>query len=219
MLRVENLSKIYSKGRNKNFYAIKDINFELKKEETLSIVGNSGSGKSTIAQIIAGISPASEGKVVFKEKNIAYSFPKNLRNKIQIIFQHPESSFNPRLKIIDSLKEAYGKYKKDCTLENIIRDIDSLGLREEFLYRHPRELSGGELQRFSICRALSVSPEILILDEPTSMLDVVSQAQIIKILNDYKIKNQTSYIFITHNRSLSKQFSDRELFIENGKLI
>lgn len=218
MLEVQNISKIYKDG-SKNFYAVKDISFELNKGETLSIVGDSGSGKSTIGQIVAGILRQSEGSIYFDGEELKFPFQRHLRSKIQILFQHPESAFNPRLKIEDSLKEPYKLYKSGFDFNEMVEDIERVGLKEEYLKRYPRELSGGEIQRFSIVRALSVSPDVLILDEPTSMLDVVSQAQIIHILKDYQREFNTAYIFITHNRKLSELFSDREIFLENGKLI
>lgn len=219
MLKVRQLTKIYYKDKREKFYAIKNISFDLKEGETLSIVGESGSGKSTIGEIIAGILKADQGEIYFKEEKLQYPIQKNLRSKIQILFQHPESAFNPSLKIIDSIKEPFQLYKKNWKVEDIVEEIKKLGLREEYLYRYPRELSGGELQRLAIVRALSVDPQILVLDEPTSMLDVVSQAQIIDILRKYQKANNTSYIFITHDRKLSEIFSGREIFIDQGQLL
>ncbi len=219
MLKVRQLTKIYYKDKREKFYAIENISFDLKEGETLSIVGESGSGKSTIGEIIAGIIKADQGEIYFKEEKLKYPIQKKLRSKIQILFQHPESAFNPSLKIIDSIKEPFQLYKKNWKVEDIVEEIKKLGLREEYLYRYPRELSGGELQRLAIVRALSVDPQILVLDEPTSMLDVVSQAQIIDILRKYQEANNTSYIFITHDRKLSEIFSDREIFIDQGQLL
>ncbi len=142
-----------------------------------------------------------------------------MRRDIQILFQHPEVAFNPKLRIIDSLKEPYKLYRKSYQLDDIIADINALGLKEEHLYRMPSELSGGEQQRLALARVLAIKPTLLILDEPTSMLDVISQAMIIDILKAYQKTQSTSYLFISHDEALAKIFCDQIHYMANGEIV
>ena len=217
MLKIDNIQKIYS-GKKDKVAAVNDVSFEIKKAEVLGLLGNSGSGKSTIGQIVSGLIKADEGSITFEGMPIKYPMQREIRRHIQILFQHPEIAFNPKLKIIDSIKEPYKMYQS-YEFDKIVKDIEELGLKEEHLFRYPSELSGGELQRMALARAMAVNPKLLILDEPTSMLDVISQAQIILLLSELRDKNQMAYLFITHNTILAEQFCDRIIYIENGKLV
>lgn len=218
MLELKNISKTYKNARKKDFEAIKNISFYINKKETVGLIGDSGSGKTTIGQIITGLIMPSKGEMVFENVPLKYPVKRETRRKIQILFQHPEISFNPKLHIIESLKEPYRIYLKEKGTEKIIRDIKELGLREEHLYRYPRELSGGELQRLALARILSITPQLIVLDEPTGMLDSVSQAQIIHLLKEYQNTHQSSYLFISHDKILAEQFCDRLLYINEGRL-
>ncbi len=218
MLKICGLSKRYKKGK-KHFDAIADINIEIGKCQTVGLVGDSGSGKSTIATIVAGLTKPTAGAVAFNGETVRFPFKKSMRRQIQILFQHPEVAFNPKLKIIDSLKEPYQLYKKGYKMADIVADINDMGLQEQLLYRYPVELSGGEQQRLALVRALTIEPDLLILDEPTSMLDVVSQAMIIDILKKYQRRHQTSYLFISHNEVLADIFCDNIYYIEEGRIV
>lgn len=217
MLKLNKITKIYDNKKEK-FTAVKDISFRINENEILGLIGDSGSGKSTIGQIICGLIKPTEGFIFYKDNILKFPIQKELRKDIQILFQHPEISFNPKLKIFDSIKEVYILYRKNWKKEDIIKDISVFGLREEHLYRYPNELSGGELQRLALARVLVCKPKILVLDEPTSMLDVISQAQIISMLREYKKEHKLSYLFISHHIELAKQFCDRILKLEDGKL-
>lgn len=216
MLQVNNITMTYRKTRKENFTAVKNVDFEIHAGETLGLIGDSGSGKSTIGQIICGLLKQTEGSISFHNEKLQYPMQKNFRRSIQILFQHPEVSFNPRLKIYDSIKEPYMLYQKNWKKEDIVSDINRFGLRAEHLERYPNELSGGELQRLALTRVLATKPELIVLDEPTSMLDVVSQAQIISMLKAYQKEHNTAYLFISHHISLAEQFCTRMLQIENG---
>ncbi len=218
MLRVDKLTKAYRITRREKLTAVKEVSFEIKQGETLGLVGDSGSGKSTIGQMICGLLKPTSGEIRFKGQRLKYPMQKDIRRSIQILFQHPEISFNPKLKIYDSMKEPYILYKNSRSRQDIIDDIVGMGLKEEHLFRYPRELSGGELQRMALARVLAVQPELIVLDEPTSMLDVVSQAQIIGILKEYQKKHHTSYLFISHHLILAKQFCSRMLRIQDGAI-
>ncbi len=218
MLRVDKLTKAYRITRREKLTAVKEVSFEIKQGETLGLIGDSGSGKSTIGQMICGLLKPTSGEIRFKEQSLKYPMQKDIRRSIQILFQHPEISFNPKLKIYDSMKEPYILYKNSRSRQDIINDIVGMGLKEEHLFRYPRELSGGELQRMALARVLAVQPELIVLDEPTSMLDVVSQAQIIGILKEYQKKHHTAYLFISHHLILAKQFCSRMLRIQDGTI-
>lgn len=208
MLELRKLSKAYKAAKG-TFFAAKDIDLNIGEDEIVGLIGDSGSGKSTIAQMIAGLIKPSSGEIVYKGDILSYPIQKKYRPKIQILFQHPEVSFNPKLKIISSMKEVYNLYKKDDKDSSITADIAKFGLKEEHLHRYPSELSGGELQRLALARVLAVKPSLLILDEPSSMLDVITQAQIIDILREYKKEHHCSYLFISHNEILAEVFCDR----------
>lgn len=216
IIRTENISKTYYNSRKNEIIAIKSASIEIGKGQTIGILGRSGSGKSTLGQIIVGQIKKTSGKVYYNEKEIKYPYKGNDRKEIQILYQHPEVSFNPRLTLYKSLMEPYKLYGLEFSKEILIRDIQRFGLYEEHLNRYPGELSGGELQRAAISRILTVNPSFIVLDEPTSMLDVISQAQIMHILKDIQREKGTSYLFITHNKTLCKAFSDTIYIINEG---
>lgn len=216
MLQLSNVTKNYYKNKKEVVEVLKNVNFNINSGEILGLVGDSGSGKSTIGQIICGLVNKTDGKIIFKGEEVKYPMEKKFKKSIQILFQHPEVAFNPKLKIYDSIKEPYILYKENWKREDIILDIEKLSLKKEYLERYPNELSGGELQRLALARVLVTKPDILVLDEPTSMLDVISQAQIIDILREYQKENNTSYLFISHHIALAKQFCNRIIKIENG---
>jgi len=217
-LRTENLSKTYRSrtDRSKVFYASKDVNIELEAGQTIALFGSSGGGKSTLGQMVSGLLKPTSGKIFYEEEEIKYPFKGEARRNIQILFQHPEISFNPALPIIKSLTEPYKLYNIEYSLDILIENVERYGLHEEHLYRKPSELSGGELQRAALSRLLVMKPKIIVLDEPTSMLDVITQAQMIGMLKDYQREENASYIFITHNRSLCEKVCDKIYDVKEG---
>jgi len=218
LLKTENLSKAYhmTGSRKEVFYAVKDVNINVFEGETLGLLGDSGSGKTTVGQIITGLIQPTSGRILYKGKEIKFPVKRSLRKQIQILFQHPEISFNPELPIIKSMEEPYKLYRPGSSKNDIIKDIEKLGLKEKHLYRKPRELSGGELQRLALSRILALEPKLIILDEATSMLDVISQAQIAALLKTYQKENNTAYIFITHNKALADIVCNRIYRIDKG---
>lgn len=216
LMKMENISKQYSK---KGEFIIEDICIEIDKGETVGIFGISGGGKSTIGQIMAGIFPQSKGKIYFKDSEIKFPFKGESRRRIQILFQHPEVAFNPKMQLIDSMKEPFKFSNLPYEEERLIDYLQQYGIYREHIYRMPNELSGGELQRMALARAMLMEPELIILDEPTSMLDVISQAQVIKLLKEVQKKNKVAYLFISHDYELCREFCHRILPLECGKIL
>lgn len=221
ILEVKELKKVFG-----NFSALKGVSFDLSRGETFGLVGESGSGKSTIANIIVGIHSPSWGNVVFKEREL---WKKNKYNcgeygKIQIVFQDPRSSLDPRMTIKNIILEpllALPKQirKEKGSRENLAKLIKSVGLQEQHLDRYPHEFSGGQRQRIAIARAIITEPEILILDEPTSALDVSVQAQILNLLKDIQNEKHMTYLFISHNMAVVKYISNRVGVLYKGEFV
>lgn len=220
ILRIENLNKTYESG-----FKIKNINFNLKSGEFLGLIGESGSGKSTIAKIIVGLIKPSSGKIVYDKKNIlniSIDERKKVREDIQMIFQNPYSSLNPKYKIKEIILEGL-QYKKniqkldtDIILKKILYEV---GLKDDILEKFPSQLSGGERQRVGIARALSMQPKILIADECLSSLDILTQTQILKIFLKIKKDFKLSCIFISHDLTVIKRICDKVIILKDGKVI
>ena len=172
---------------------VEEVSFTIDRGETLAIFGDSGSGKSTIGQILAGIYPATAGEVRLDGQRLSYPLRGPARRRIQILFQHPEVAFNPKLRLIDSMREPYRLFHLPYTRQGLCDYLERYGIYEEHLDRFPAELSGGELQRLALARAMLMDPSFLVLDEPTSMLDVISQAQMIHLLQEIQQEREVGY--------------------------
>ncbi len=225
LLRVDSLKKTYI---NKNLFskemkvnALKGVSFELCQGETLAIVGESGCGKSTLAKCLLKIESPTSGKILFKEQNLNEISSVDLCRKIQMIFQDPYSSLNPRKKIIDIIAEPLliqGKNRRDFR-DEVIFLIEKVGLRNEIADRFPHMLSGGQRQRVGIARALITQPQIIVCDEPVSALDVSVQAQVLNLLLDLQKEFKLSYIFISHDLSVVRFIADRVAVINGGEIV
>jgi len=231
ILKVSNMNITYDMSKSffeisKNkFKAVNNFNFKLMKGETLGIVGESGSGKSSLAQAILRLI-SFEGKVFFKNKLISdlkMGEFRPLRKNIQIIFQDPYASLSPRLTIEEIIGEGLHVHeisKNKNNQKKLVKEImTEVGLEEEMLNRYPHEFSGGQRQRVAIARALVLKPQLVILDEPTSALDMTVQSQIIDLLISLQMKNDLSYIFISHDLKVIKAICDNILVMKNGNLI
>ena len=223
ILKAEHLKKVFTSGK-KTFTAVDDVNFELKKGQCLGIVGESGSGKSTIARMITGLEHMTEGTVTLLGKDITDLKAKEMRKvyrDIQMVFQMPVESFDPRRTLGDGIMESLRnmgmnvREAKKRAGELLIR----CGLTPEFAARYPHEVSGGQCQRAAIARALAVSPSVLICDEATSSLDVTVQKQVLNLLLELKEKEGLSLLMISHDLALVQAFCDEVLVLYQGKAV
>lgn len=204
VLSIKNLDKTFESG-----FKLKDINFHINEGEVVSLIGESGSGKTSISKIIMGLLKA-EGEF-------------QINGKVQMIFQSPYSSLNPKYKIRDIIAEGviYQKIlKKEENLEEYLLSIlNEVGLDKEVLNKYPHELSGGMRQRVGIARAVAVKPNLIIADEILTALDALTQIQILELFQKLKKNTKISYLFISHDINVVKKISDRLLIIKDGEII
>ena len=232
ILKVDNLVVRYPVKRNfwgvpvEYLYAVNDISFHLQPGETVGIVGESGCGKSTLGRSIAGLEQAYTGKILFRGSDLAAAGTvrgKETRKKIQIIFQDPYSSLNPRMRIGEAITEPMLVHQLHSNArgrrERMKELLAEVGLDPDWSGRYPHEFSGGQRQRISIARALALEPEILICDESVSALDVSVQAQILNLLKDLQANKKLSYLFISHDLSVVNFISHRIVVMNKGKIV
>ena len=218
ILKVNKLNVSYG-----NTKIIKDISFDLYRGETLGIVGESGSGKSTIAKSILGIVKTENGEVYFKDENIKNISNSVFRKKVQLIFQDPYSSLNSEVSVGKSIIEPMIAHKifssKKEMKTRVLELLNQVGLLESDYNKFPNQFSGGQRQRIVIARALALNPEIIICDESVSALDVSVQAQILNLLSDLKEIYLFTFIFISHDMSVIKYFTDRLIVLKKGEIV
>ncbi|SDZ42836.1 peptide/nickel transport system ATP-binding protein [Evansella caseinilytica] len=227
LLTVKHLTKIYKEGRP----AVNNVSFELKKGECLGLVGESGCGKSTLARCLLRMEPFDSGAIYFKEHAIEQLNERQLkphRKNIQIVFQNPAAALNPKLKIKDSLIDPYDQYRKELHLSHfsytskeafVKQLLEAVELPTDLGDRYPHEISGGQRQRVTIARAISIEPDLIILDEPTASLDVISQGAVLRLLTELRTTLRLSYLFISHDLAAVSQMSQRIMVMKAGKLI
>lgn len=214
LLRTEQLTKKYAKAKGPA--AVDGANLTLEAGETVGLFGESGSGKSTLGLMVSGLLKPTGGKIYFHGQEIHMPYRGACRRRIQVLFQHPETSFNPALILLKSMTEPYQIYSLPYTYEGMLENLAHYGLYEEHLYRTPAQLSGGELQRAALARILTIQPEIIVLDEPTSMLDVITQVQIMEMLKAYQKEHNTAYLLVSHNRTLCEKTCGRIYSVAGG---
>ncbi len=215
-IELRNIEKSYAVGFRQTKQVLKNISMDFHRGEIVGLVGESGSGKSTLGMILAGLLRYDAGELSIAGKVANYPFEPTLRRDVQILFQHPESSFDPRLVLEKSLLEPFKHYHIPYSAEILSNMLAPYGMTLEHLRRLPDQLSGGELQRLAIIRVLSLSPKLIVLDEPTSMLDPISQAQILGILKELNRTAQITYLFITHDIDVANSFCDRIFQMKSG---
>ena len=215
ILEVKHVKKSF--GTKK---VLNDINFTLNAGECLGIVGLSGCGKSTLAKIIARLIPCDFGEIFLCGEDITHATGNAFYKNVQMIFQTPEDSFNPRRTLGKSIAEPIKNFLDDKNLRGRVENfLAEVGLPKNYYERYPREVSGGECQRAAIARAISVSPKLLICDEATSALDVTIQAQIVKLLRRFCTEKNIACLFITHDLALLPELADKVIVLHEGKIV
>ncbi|MGB9715668.1 MAG: ABC transporter ATP-binding protein [Thermodesulfovibrionales bacterium] len=205
--------------------AVDGIDFFVGEDKIFALVGESGCGKSTVARLVLGLIQPTSGQILFKGKNIFElngSDLKTFRKSVQMIFQDPFASLNPRKNILDTVSEPLKIHKivkKEGIKQRVKELLDKVGLGSDLLYRYPHELSGGQRQRVCIARALAVSPKLIVADEPLSALDVSIQAQILNLLQELKREYRLSFLFISHDLKVVHYFSDTVGVMYLGKIV
>ncbi|MGL3148933.1 ABC transporter ATP-binding protein [Microbacterium sp. A82] len=206
--------------------AVSDVNFEIRPGETVGLVGESGSGKSTIARTVIGLVPAAAGVIRFEGNDIAQLSlrqMKDMRRDMQMVFQDPYASLNPRLTVRDLIAEGWrvhaGIVSRDQWTVEAKALMERVGLNPDYSDRYPHQFSGGQRQRIGIARALALRPKIIICDEAVSALDVSVQAQVLNLLEDLQADLGLSYLFISHDLSVIEHICDRVLVLNKGVVV
>ena len=223
VLKVKQLTKQYG-----SFNAVNQVNFEIRKGETLGLIGESGCGKTTLSRMMMGLLPVSSGEVMWREELLTdqrHSFPKKMRQKMQMVFQDPFSSLNPKLTIGRLLMEPMEIHQigngKEERWQKAVQWLTKVGLPDPVgaMKKYPHSFSGGQRQRIVIARALASEPELLICDESVAALDVSVQAQVLNLLNDLKEEFQLTYLFISHDLHVVRYMSDRVMVMQRGEIV
>ena len=227
-LKLKNVRKVYkSKGMGKEVketIAVNDISLDIYKAETLAVVGESGSGKTTLGKGILNLDPFISGDVFVEgnEKSLTKMTKKELAevySKMQIIFQDPYSSLNPRMSALDIVMEALHKEDKETAKKKALEILEFVGISNEDALKLSNAFSGGQRQRIGIARAVVTKPDFILCDEPTSALDASTQAQVINLLKDLQEKFSLTYLFISHNLGVVEYIADRIAVMYRGNLV
>ena len=225
ILEAKNLKKYYPTGAG-YVHAVDDVSFQLKRGDTLGVVGESGCGKSTLGKTILRLEDPTGGEVYFNGKEITQLSKKEfkeLRTHMQMIFQDPFSSLDPRKSVRQAIAEPmiiFRNSMKGTDIDAKVMELmDTVGLAQRFANSYPHELDGGRRQRIGVARALALAPEFIVCDEPVSALDVSIQAQILNLLQDLQVKNHLTYMFITHDLSVVKHISDEIAVMYLGEIV
>jgi peptide/nickel transport system ATP-binding protein len=230
LLEVRDLTKEFVArqgflGRSRHVTrAVDRVSFAIGAGETLGLVGETGAGKSTLGRLVLGLESATSGSVVFRGEAVreVEKRPLTVRRDLQVIFQNPYASLNPSMTVVDLVAEpidVHGRLPKGARTDAVAALLDSVGLGSEYLRRYIYEMSGGQLQRIAIARALSVNPKLIVLDEPISSLDVSTQAQVVNLLDDLRVSHGLSYLFIGHNLAVVSHISDRLSILYGGQVV
>lgn len=229
-MQIQNLTKVFKlpgKGFSKtDLIAAQNVSFDLARGTTTALVGESGSGKSTVARMVLGLDAPTEGHVYFDGVDISTITSRDqqlkFRRRIQPVFQNPYASLDPMFSIYDAIEEPLVVHKVGSKTEREARVrtlLEQVSLPDTVMNRFPNELSGGQRQRVAIARALALKPEVLVLDEAVSALDVLVQDQILQLLNDLQVELGLSYLFITHDLAVVRQIADDVLVMQGGQVV
>lgn len=222
MLEAIAISKNYfDRSSGQAYPVLENCSLHINAGETVGLMGPSGCGKSTLARILLRLLPCDTGQILFNQQDITCSKTvqlKKFRQTVQFISQRPESFFDPLLKLGASLREPLHIFDLPDSSEIIEAALATVKLSPALLDRYPHQVSGGEVQRLSIARALLLKPKLLILDEPTSMLDISVQAQILQLLKNIRRQEQMAFLFISHDKAVINYMCDRQLYMQEGRI-
>ncbi|WP_029064093.1 ABC transporter ATP-binding protein [Labrenzia sp. DG1229] len=218
MLRVENLG-VWFGGREVHIHAVKEVSFQVTTGSSFGLIGESGSGKSTILRAIVGLIRNLSGEIEIDGSQLCVARSKDFYKAVQMVFQDPYGSLHPRQTVDRVLAETLHLHEFTDSEKRIQKLLDDVGLGQEFRFRYPHQLSGGQRQRVSIARALAPEPRLLLLDEPTSALDVSVQAEILNLLSDLRESRGLTYLLVSHDIPVVAHMCDVVGFMKHGKLV
>lgn len=223
LVEIKNLRKHFDIGKANKLKAVDGVSFDIYKGETLGLVGESGCGKTTLGRTLTVLYKKTGGEIIYSGENVNEIDNKEFAKKVQMIFQDPQASLNPRMTVGDIIAEGLdvhkmckNKQERDTIVQDLLAQV---GLNKEHMSRFPHEFSGGQRQRIGIARALAINPEFIVCDEPISALDVSIQAQVVNIMKDLQKEKGLTYLFIAHDLSMVKYISDRVAVMYLGDLV
>ena len=223
IIEMKDLKKYFPMKKRQVLKAVDNVTIDIYRGEVLSLVGESGSGKTTLGRTVSRLYPKTAGDILVEGKPAESYSIKEFTKKIQMIFQDPQASLNPRMTVGDIVAEGIDIHKlassKKERMEKVYNLLEIVGLNREHASRFPHEFSGGQRQRIGIARALGVDPEILVCDEPISALDVSIQAQVVNLLKELQKQRNLTLLFIAHDLSMVKYISDRVAVMYRGKVV
>lgn len=218
---VEVSKKYWDRSSGRQYDVLQSCSLQIAAGEAVGMMGPSGCGKSTLARVLLRLLPTDSGRIIFQTQDVTQLSQKQLkpfRQQVQFISQRPESFFYPLLKLGASLREPLQIFDLPDSSETIEAALATVKLSPALLDRYPHQVSGGEVQRLSIARALLLKPKLLILDEPTSMLDISVQAQILQLLKNIRQQEQMAFLFISHDKAVINYMCDRQLYMQEGRI-
>lgn len=218
---VEVSKKYWDRSSGRQYDVLQSCSLQIAAGEAVGMMGPSGCGKSTLARVLLRLLPTDSGRIIFQTQDVTQLSQKQLkpfRQQVQFISQRPESFFDPLLKLGASLREQLQIFDLPDSSETIEAALATVKLSPALLDRYPHQVSGGEVQRLSIARALLLKPKLLILDEPTSMLDISVQAQILQLLKNIRQQEQMAFLFISHDKAVINYMCDRQLYMQEGRI-
>lgn len=224
ILEAQHVSKTFHVEEHQ-VKAVKDVSLAVRQGEILGIVGESGSGKSTMLKLLSGLKEMDEGEILFKGKSISSNEwkKKELYHQMQMVFQHPKEAFHPKKTIRKSIEEHMrniGNIRDKKQMQERIAELFTMvGLKTEYADRYPHQLSGGQCQRAAIARAISCNPKLLLCDEVTSALDVITQQQIVNLLKELSEKMNLALVFVSHDLALVSSFCERIMVMNQGIVV